>query len=583
MSAPWSTAGLLPRSADDALTDLYQVLIGLMEAAANLLHVRHDFEAHAEAVATKAEQVIAESTDFLDTAQLPSLEWGDIVLSLRTLDRSLALVAGLNGEVLAVTGCSPYGALVHDGARRLMELLGKVKGTGGRRELWGSGPLAEAARVAPGDPGEIYRFAITHEDGRRHLLIGVAADAVDLLDDLARRLHAVSGSVTLAGRRLALRKEWESAASALNVEPPKGRPWTCGELHSESDFAAYIGIAPALLRRKVKGCRVLAVTLWDGSLAFPDVQLQSTTHLPWQYLAKLLRSIDWSRVSPWSLALWLGRETGEQRYCDSLATAHGCEELLQTLNEYEVLLPGSQPPVSSLGPAPTARKLSLLNSSSSTAPCSLNGCAVAVSSSWLAGVPLGANRGPRLYRITRREHGGFHFRSASGRSAADPGGRFDLPLPGGTCYLSKDISGALSEVFSRVLVVDVQEVTTRTLWTLQPLQRIQPLLNASPGSRHSRTLGLSLTLLTNRGRRATQEFARAVHDSGFIGIQHPLRSRGSSYGVALFGASNSLSPEASGLGSWSSQGSALANSRGFWSWVDENEVVMNQLPLASLL
>ncbi len=114
-------------------------------------------------------------------------------------------------------------------------------------------------------------------------------------------------------------------------------------------------------------------------------------------------------------------------------------------------------------------------------------------------------------------------------------GRFDLPAPGGTCYLAHSPAGAFVEVFRDFSLVASADIAVRVVSTVHPQA---DLVLADYASSRARGFGVTAAIHTTRDYAVTQAWASALRDQGFGGIRYLLGHDPSAreIGVALFGA-----------------------------------------------
>lgn len=140
-----------------------------------------------------------------------------------------------------------------------------------------------------------------------------------------------------------------------------------------------------------------------------------------------------------------------------------------------------------------------------------------------------------LLRVHQSAYGPWWF--ASGTGARDEG-RFDLPVPSGTCYVAEQAYGAFLEAFqdwidaaSPIPAAVVQRRCISTLH-LPAAARVADCLAEA-----ARSFGVTSEMHTSKDRALTQEWAAAFFREGFDGIRYfasndPSMSQVS---VALFG------------------------------------------------
>jgi hypothetical protein len=163
----------------------------------------------------------------------------------------------------------------------------------------------------------------------------------------------------------------------------------------------------------------------------------------------------------------------------------------------------------------------------------------AASPSWRQFPRTNLKPGQALARITfRRNPNGtprspWYFSSTGSTSS----GRFDLPVPRGTCYWSDVAVGAFVEVFRRLRVIARSDIEARHL--VIATRTGPPLPLASLVSARAAAYGVRLDASAGDDYRPTQELAAHVADAGLLGVLAPtrhdptLRART----VALFGRS----------------------------------------------
>jgi hypothetical protein len=145
--------------------------------------------------------------------------------------------------------------------------------------------------------------------------------------------------------------------------------------------------------------------------------------------------------------------------------------------------------------------------------------------------------GQTIARITfRRNPNGtprspWYFSSTGSTSS----GRFDLPVPRGTCYWSDAAVGAFVEVFRRLRVIARPDVEARQL--VIATRTGPPLPLAALVSPKAAAYGVTLDASAGDDYQATQELAAHVADAGLLGVLAPTRHDPSlrARNVALFG------------------------------------------------
>jgi hypothetical protein len=122
----------------------------------------------------------------------------------------------------------------------------------------------------------------------------------------------------------------------------------------------------------------------------------------------------------------------------------------------------------------------------------------------------------------------------SGFYSSDGSGRFDLPLPHGTCYLGEEPLASFVEVFREAAVVAEALVNTKVLSFIQLPDDVRLADVTAPKSRR---FGVTGEIHTSTAYGITQAWAAALHRAGFDGIRYLVRHDPSQRltGVALFG------------------------------------------------
>ncbi len=123
-------------------------------------------------------------------------------------------------------------------------------------------------------------------------------------------------------------------------------------------------------------------------------------------------------------------------------------------------------------------------------------------------------------------------------SAADgePGGRFDLPTPAGTCYLAETLDGALVEKLLRTRTkVVVAERLEELFHAAVAVRAIPPCADlAAP---RAAGFGINAEIHTTLDYVTPRRWAAAFHRAGWRSLRHLLRGdpAGTASGRALFG------------------------------------------------
>ena len=504
--------------------------------------------------------------------------WSHYVRTARVLDRALALAAALDAELYRSIGLSPFRGLLTDGEGLAAvidrRLVGRCHSSEGRLKLYFSPGLIAAA-----DAGSI-RYVVPDEvpqEACRALLAGAAGDVLDLLTELRRESGVQQPSL------VATMAAWERGCRPFGVMPRVRKDWQCGELLEIGAFADQIDLETSEVENAVAKGEILSLTLWDGSVVYPSIQIDQATGKVYEYLPQLLSVVtkEWSQ---WHLALWLGTldltdqdedgDGGKDKdnhliLAEYLRTADGLEQVKAFLDEFEKL---DVRRVTTKFQTPTSKKIKEaydkpLRKYLPSSPDMLRydvesrddrdgGGQPALSWSEANGDDLVG----RVFRITRSGHGPFFY----GHARVDgSGGRFDLTIEGrGTCYLSFDPVGAMAEVFGRVPILSMQEIASRSLWEMIPVDRHGPFLDLSDND-VSKILPHGINLFGSTHRSTTQKFASRVAEAGYLGIVHELRHYASSNGLAIFGPAG----RHGGEGRWHMLSSSLIAEPMFWDWL----------------
>ncbi|MDE0777170.1 MAG: RES family NAD+ phosphorylase [Nocardioides sp.] len=528
--------------------------------------------------------------------------WAATVLTVRVLDRSLALAAAVNATLK--TTCLPFSSLLVDGARLMVELLARLRALTARnakrvaasdRSLRASGPIVDAAVAGTSDYASVYDFGEVPATLLRPLLLGVAGDSLDLADDIADYLVAFNPKSTMA-KRDAAADAWQRAAHPDT--PPRREAWTCGPLWSRDQTADKLGITAAEVDALRERKAILSVRLWSGERVYPGVQLHDDTagrfRTPDRLGELLGENVDFKRCSPWALAIWLGNTddagTGPLERVERLGDLNGLRVLCATLQEQGALRQdASQMPASAIPRFPSKERVEQARTRHAS---HFPGNQAAFEARWRPAAGAAAPAAPEpavLFRLTERDYGAFNFTCAEGRGA-DEGSRFDLRVPDrGTCYFSDSAKGAFSEVFERMVVLDVQQCASFTLWQLVPFADQHDLLDVSTTSEASDFLNLGVSVAHSRDRGATQRLATHAFEAGYRGIVHNIRSHAASKGYALFANKGNSAPEFSDLGSWHVERRRTTAAPEFAQWVTQAaedgglKPFFNQIPVRKVL
>ncbi len=122
----------------------------------------------------------------------------------------------------------------------------------------------------------------------------------------------------------------------------------------------------------------------------------------------------------------------------------------------------------------------------------------------------------------------------SGFYSSDGSGRFDLPSPHGTCYLSEEPLASFAEVFREAAVVAEALLNAKVLSLVQLRDQVRLADVTTPFSRH---FGVTGEIHASTAYGTTQAWAAALHRAGFNGIRYLARHDPcqSLPGIALFG------------------------------------------------
>jgi len=137
-----------------------------------------------------------------------------------------------------------------------------------------------------------------------------------------------------------------------------------------------------------------------------------------------------------------------------------------------------------------------------------------------------------LYRIHRGDRLPWWFSS-------DGSGRFDLPEPRGSCYLTEEPLGAFVEVFRDTMIVSQLVVEARRLSRPRVARRVRV---ADCTSRRARSFGVTAGIHSSPEYRVTQAWASAFTAYGFDGIRYLVSHDPAQrcVGIALFGRSGAV-------------------------------------------
>ncbi|MHA7665933.1 RES family NAD+ phosphorylase [Mycolicibacterium sp. HS_4_1] len=525
-------------------------------------------------------QIVASSIE----PAVDTLDWKFVVLATRTCDRTLAML-GAAHAVFAVDNSDyfPYTAVLHICVQSFEKFVRAVSDrsvrSGGSLELYGSGPLAEIIRHGAHIPKSLYEAIITSDFGRRQIISGIVSDSLDLITDLqyAADVSPISG--------LAPANNWTSAIPGLTPEARSG--WRCGPLFLIDDFASFLSVAVADVQRMVANDEVIRFPWWDGRDLFPAIQINPATGTLYPKVAELLDALEPNFYTMIGLSMWLGltdSASGDQ-HAEWLENKAKFQDLKDKLAEIGVLAPNKYRYGTPRLPSLTALQ-SALNRGYYGSRAGSEGSFL----SRRTGAPTTDHTDP-MYRITSRVHGPFFFAQRPGRKGT--GGRFDI-VPGkadGTMYLAETVEGAISEVYARILVLDIQALTTRLLWELRNSQELVKLLDLTDPECGKELGGVPTTTFTTMNRSVTQKLSTDARTAGYGGLIHDLKTTTESNGIAIFGPAGPTYPEDANLGSWSCKVRMMSESEEFWEWVrtrneydaDNMHIILSQLPFERLL
>jgi hypothetical protein len=132
-----------------------------------------------------------------------------------------------------------------------------------------------------------------------------------------------------------------------------------------------------------------------------------------------------------------------------------------------------------------------------------------------------------VFRIHRYRRSPWWF-------ASDGAGRFDLPVPRGTCYLAEDPLAALLEVTRGLTILSEDFLAGRRLVSA-PLPCDVRLADLT--ARGAYAFGVTGELSATADYTVPHAWAAALHAAGFDGIRYHVRHdpRGALTGVAWFG------------------------------------------------
>ena len=128
-----------------------------------------------------------------------------------------------------------------------------------------------------------------------------------------------------------------------------------------------------------------------------------------------------------------------------------------------------------------------------------------------------------------------HWFFATSAATGSTGGRFDLPAPDGSCYLSDRFEGAWLEVFRDTGLVERADVERRRLLRAS---RTAPVDLADLTSAGARAHGVTLDLATGDDYEVPRRWAAALRRAGRAGLVGKARHdpTGGARTVVVFGA-----------------------------------------------
>lgn len=137
----------------------------------------------------------------------------------------------------------------------------------------------------------------------------------------------------------------------------------------------------------------------------------------------------------------------------------------------------------------------------------------------LSGLPTHTpHPGQSLYRAHRHDLSPWWY-------ASDPGGRFNLPAPHGTCYLAHNEATAIREVagesLARTGVIAADFAADRVVSTLTPPPEASRLADLTDSA--AATVGLTREIHTCLPYDLPRKWAVAIHAHGFDGIVYLAR------------------------------------------------------------
>jgi hypothetical protein len=583
----------LPRQEVALARELLRSFTELQITCASSLTKDPDFIDYASRAVNAALEIFVVANAIAKPAVGPhvsALDWNFAVLAARTCDRALATLGAANMQ-FAHGGLSyfPFTSVLHSCVQHfevLLRELSKLPGTTTGRELYGSGQMAEIVQHGASVPSSIYEPDVQNAYGRSQIISGVVSDCLDLITDLQ---HA-AGVPPTGGMRPS--NAWMNAIHGLNPETRSG--WKCGALFLIDDFANNLRTSVSDVEHMAKGRKLLSFKWWDGRDLFPGVQIDPTSGNPYPKIVDLLKALEPDSYTTLGLSMWLGLEDGHAgvSHARLLQNRDGFKHLKDKLAAIGVLAPGKYSYPTQRMPGTNEMRRAL----AAGYHVPLRGCGAAYVGQWSASAASHGRRtsvdyGKPMFRITRRSHGPFFFSRQPNKKGS--GGRFDMDSKSrtGTVYLAETVDGAISEVYERFLVLDIQAVTTRLLWEMRNTNDIGPLLDLTDSNTGTALGGVATAAFTTMDRLSTQQLATDANNVGYRGLVHLLKTTTLSKGYALFGPAGPTYPESAGLGSWSCKVMAVSESDDFWTWVgrrassshDSMHIILNQLPFEKLL
>jgi hypothetical protein len=161
----------------------------------------------------------------------------------------------------------------------------------------------------------------------------------------------------------------------------------------------------------------------------------------------------------------------------------------------------------------------------------------------LSQLPKVALSGKVLHRMfSVRRTSPWWFASLISGQDPDTAGRFDLPVPWGSCYLATTKVAAALEPMQHFSLIPVAELVNRRIATVT----VPPGSPAAAGlgSPRARGIGVTAELWAGRDRPRTQSWALALVQAGWRALHHGVSHdpSGRLRGVTLFDAAGDHPP-----------------------------------------